>query len=65
MRYAGLGAQVFVSLGIAVFAGIKADEWLGFSTPLLVWIFPLLVIVVMIYKIIKSTSKPTNRNETK
>jgi hypothetical protein len=27
LRYAGLGAQIFVSLGIAVFAGYKADKW--------------------------------------
>ncbi len=33
MKYAGLGAQIFVSLGIAVFAGYKGDKWLHFSFP--------------------------------
>jgi Mn2+/Fe2+ NRAMP family transporter len=57
LRYAGLGMQMLVSLALAIFAGLKVDEWLSFSTPLLVWILPLLVIVIMIYQVIKDTSK--------
>ncbi len=56
MRYAGLGAQIFVSLGIAVFAGYKGDKWLHFSFPFLVWMLPLIVLCVMIYKLIRDTS---------
>ena len=57
LRYAGLTGQILVSLGIAVFIGYKIDEWLSFNTPLLVIVLPLLVIIVMIYKVIKDTSK--------
>jgi uncharacterized membrane protein len=57
MRYAGLGAQLFVSLGIAVFAGYKADQWLHIRIPLLVWLLPLAVLCVLIYKLVKDTSK--------
>ena len=57
MRYAGLGAQILVSLGLAVFAGYHADRWLKISFPLLVWLLPLLVVSMMIYKLIKETSK--------
>jgi hypothetical protein len=57
MRYAGLGAQIFVSLGIAVFAGYKLDRWLKISLPLLVWLLPLLVLVAMIYSLIRETAK--------
>jgi len=57
LRYAGLGGQILVALGIAVFAGYKADKWLKVSFPLLVWALPLLVVSVMIYKLIKDTSK--------
>lgn len=57
MRYAGLGTQILVSLGIAVFAGYKIDSWLGISLPLLVWLLPLVVLIVMMYKLIKETSK--------
>ena len=49
--------QMLVGLALAVFAGLKLDEWLHFKTPLLVWILPLLVIVAMIYQVIKDTSK--------
>lgn len=57
LRYLGFGTQIMVSLALAVFAGLKADKWLSFSTPLLVWILPLLILTVMIWQVIKDTSK--------
>jgi uncharacterized membrane protein YjgN (DUF898 family) len=57
LKYAGLTMQVMVGLALAIFAGLKLDKWLGFKTPLLVWVLPLLVIVAMIWQIIKDTSK--------
>jgi hypothetical protein len=57
LRYAGLTVQIFAALGLAVFIGMKADQWLRFSTPLLVWVLPLLMLAGMIYKLIKDTSK--------
>ena len=63
LRYAGLGAQIFVSLGIAVYAGYKADQWLAPPIPLLVWLLPFLVLSVMIYKLVKETSKRKQGNE--
>lgn len=57
LRYAGLGTQIFVSLGLAVFAGYKADQWINISFPLLVWLLPFLVLALMIYKLVKETSK--------
>ncbi len=57
MKYAGLTMQVMVALALAVFVGIKLDKWLSFKTPLFVWVLPLLVIIVMIWQIIKDTSK--------
>lgn len=57
MKYAGLGMQIFVSLGLAVFAGYKADQWLGMHFPVFVWVLPLIVLFLMIYKLIKETSK--------
>lgn len=55
IRYAGLATQMFVAIGISVFIGLKLDEWLRISIPLLVWLIPLLVIVSLIYKLIKET----------
>ncbi|MGZ8544852.1 MAG: AtpZ/AtpI family protein [Flavisolibacter sp.] len=57
LRYAGLGTQIFVSLGIAVFAGYKADKWMDISFPLMVWLLPFLVLSLMIYKLVRETSK--------
>jgi hypothetical protein len=57
MRYAGLATQLFVSLGVAVFAGYKADTWLQVPLPLLVWVLPFVVLCLLIYKLIKETSK--------
>ena len=57
MRYAGLGAQILVSIGIAVFIGLKLDQWIRMPFPLLVWLLPLVVVSTMIYKLIKETSK--------
>ncbi|MEJ7683499.1 MAG: AtpZ/AtpI family protein [Segetibacter sp.] len=57
LRYLGFGTQIMVSLALAVFVGLKLDKWLSFSTPLLVWILPLLILTVMIWQVIKDTSK--------
>ena len=56
LKYASLGTQLLVSLGLAVFVGLKADKWLSFSFPLLGWLLPLLVLVIILYKIVKDTS---------
>ena len=63
MRYAGMGAQIFVSLGIAVYTGYKADRWLKISIPVFVWLLPFLVLCFTIYKLIKETSKEKKNNE--
>lgn len=62
LRYAGLGGQILVSLGLAVFAGYKLDGWLKMGFPLAVWLLPLLVVSAMIFKLIKETG---NKNGAK
>ncbi|MGE5109181.1 MAG: hypothetical protein ACM3H8_16705 [Sphingobacteriales bacterium] len=56
LRYTSLGMQLLVSLGLAVFAGLKGDKWLKFSFPLLGWLLPLLVLMAILYKIVKDTA---------
>ena len=63
MKYAGLGMQIFVSLGLAVFGGYKADKWLEMGFPVFVWALPLIVLFLMIYKLIKETSKRSREDE--
>jgi hypothetical protein len=57
MQYAGMGMQFLVSIALGIFIGSKGDEWIHFSFPLLVWLLPLLIIIGLIVKIIKDTSK--------
>ena len=63
LKYASLGTQIFAGLGIAVFVGYKADQWLNISIPLIIWLLPLLVLSVMIYKLINETSKKKKEHE--
>ena len=65
MKYASLGTQIFVSLGLAVFIGLKLDKWFKISLPLLVWLLPFIVLCLMIYKLIKETSKRKTDNDQK
>jgi hypothetical protein len=57
LQYAGLATQLLVLLAITIWAGIKLDKWLKFSTPLFTWVLPLISIVALMIKIIKDTSK--------
>ena len=54
-RYAGLGTQILVALGLAVFSGLKGDKWLH-TSPWLACILPLLILFVIFYKLIKETA---------
>lgn len=57
MRYAGMGFQFLVAIALALFAGIKLDEWLNISFPLLVWLLPLIIIIGVIIKTIVETNR--------
>lgn len=56
-EYAGLAFQLLVSIGIAVYAGKWLDEWIKTGVPIFLWLLPLSVIIGMIFKAIKDTSK--------
>jgi len=56
-RYASLGTQLLVAIGLAVFIGLKLDGWLN-TTPLFSCILPLLVLFGIFYKIARETRKP-------
>ena len=54
LRYAGLGTQMLVSIGIAVFIGLKTDKWLH-TLPLFSCVLPLLALAAIFYKLIRQT----------
>jgi len=59
LRYAGLGTQLLVAIGLALWAGIKLDKWIH-TSPLFTVALPLLILIGIFIKIIKDTGK--NRN---
>jgi len=60
IRWAGLSTEVVASVGASVFLGVKADKWLKLSFPILSWVLPLLVIVVLLINLVKAGSKKKN-----
>ena len=56
-RYAGMVMQFFVSIGIAVFIGLKADGWMQTRMPVWAWLLPLLVITGIIIKVFRDTGR--------
>lgn len=60
IRYAGLSTEVAASVGVSLWLGIKADKWLKVSFPILSWVLPLLVILVLIVQLIKASSGGKN-----
>jgi F0F1-type ATP synthase assembly protein I len=61
LRYAGLGTQLLVSIGIAVFIGLKADQWLH-TLPLFSCVLPLLVLFATFYKLMRQTDTKKNND---
>jgi hypothetical protein len=56
-QYAGFAFQLFVLLAIAVFAGLKFDEWLNLLIPVFVWLLPLISIIGTILKALNDTKR--------
>lgn len=61
LRYAGLGTQLLVSIGIAVFIGLKTDQWLH-TLPLFSCVLPLLVLFATFYKLMRQTDTKKNND---
>jgi hypothetical protein len=57
LRYAGLSSEVLASVGLAVYLGIKADKWLKVSFPIFSMSLPLLVIIALIFRLVKESSR--------
>jgi hypothetical protein len=62
LRYASLGTQLLVSIGLAVFLGIKLDGWLH-TLPLFACVLPLVVLSGIFYKLFRETSRKKGKHE--
>jgi len=60
MQYLSFAWQLIAGIAIFVYLGMQVDKWMNTKTPLMVWIFPLLVIIAMMIKVIRDT---TNRKD--
>jgi F0F1-type ATP synthase assembly protein I len=60
MQYLSFAWQLIAGIAIFVYVGMLADRWIKTSTPLMIWIFPLLVIIGMMIKVIRDTSNKKN-----
>ncbi len=56
-QYAAFASQVIISLALSLYIGVVADKKLNWKFPLFSWLLPLLVLVVLLIKVIKDTSK--------
>ena len=61
VRYAGLASRYIVILGATVWFGLRADGWIGWPLPILVWVLPLTALVGLIAKAIIDTSDNHSR----
>jgi membrane protein DedA with SNARE-associated domain len=57
MQYAGFATQLAAALLLAVFAGKWLDKYTGIDFPILIWLLPLLVLIVLLVKVVRDTSK--------
>jgi membrane protein DedA with SNARE-associated domain len=57
MQYAGFATQLAVALLLAVFAGKWLDKYTGIDFPILIWLLPLLVLIGLLVKVVRDTSK--------
>ncbi|MBK7432321.1 MAG: AtpZ/AtpI family protein [Bacteroidetes bacterium] len=57
MRYASMGTQMMVIIGLGVFGGVKLDEYLGWKIPIATLVLSLLSVAVAIYLSIRDFLK--------
>ena len=57
LQYAGFATQLVVSLGIGVFIGYWIDKKVNITVPIFIWLLPLLILIVLFWKVIKDTSR--------
>lgn len=56
MQYAGYAAQLAAGLILGVFLGMWIDKQTGLNFPIGIWLFPLVILIGMLIKVVKDTS---------
>jgi hypothetical protein len=53
MRYATMGTQMLIIIGLGVFGGYKLDKWLEWKVPVFTLLLSLLSVAIAIYLSVK------------
>lgn len=64
VRYLSLGIQLMATVGIGLWAGYWLDKKLSFSVPLLIWILPTVLLVMMLVKLVRAFSKKGKNDDS-
>lgn len=56
LYYSGMAFQFLAVIGLMVFIGLKADQYLDVSFPIFIWLLPLVIIAGLIFKAVRDTS---------
>jgi F0F1-type ATP synthase assembly protein I len=57
MKYATMGTQMLITIGLGVFLGIKLDKWLQLKFPVFTVVLSLLSVFAAIYLAVKDLLK--------
>ena len=57
MKYAAIGTQMMVLLGLGVWGGLKLDEYAN-TKPLFLIVFPVLALFISLYQLYKQLVNP-------
>lgn len=55
-QFLGLGMNMLVAVAITSYLGDVLDDYTKAQTPIFIWLFPFVVIIFYLIKIIKATS---------
>ena len=58
MKYAGMAFQWIITLGLAVYGGLKLDKYFKFRFPWLTISLPLLALFAMLYRVYQDAKTP-------
>ena len=60
LKYTGMTFQWLLTLGLAVYGGLKADKYFRFRFPWFTITLPLVALSAMLYKVYKDAEQPPN-----
>jgi hypothetical protein len=57
MRYASMGTQMLITIGLGVFAGVKLDKWVHLKFPVFTVVLSLVSVILAMYLAVKDLLK--------